>query len=235
MQMKQCNVCLDSFPATKEYFVADKKCSDGLMGKCKACRHIQRKQWDDENREKVREQKRRSAQRHKEKNNERSRRWLQDPKNVETARERAKKHYWDNREEKIAYVAQWQRDNRESFNEKNRIRNRKRRVTDPNFLMQERMSSIRYRARKHKAEGEYTPEEFTAQIESQHGLCMYCAGEMKPPTADHYIPLFHGGANHIGNIVAACLSCNSSKKDRMPWQWDARLTSVKPRFTDLHN
>lgn len=235
MQMKQCTQCPNSYPATKEYFVAEKKSPDGLMAMCKTCRNVRKKKWDDDNREKVREQKRESAMRHREKNNERSRRWLQNPKNVETARARTRQHYRDHRAEKIDYAARYYRNNKQSLIRQSLEYARNRRATDPEYAMRLRTNVINYRARKHKAEGEYTPQEFQSQIESQGGRCMYCGGEMKPPTADHYIPLFHGGANHIGNIVAACHSCNSSKKDRMPWQWDARLTSVKPRFTDLHN
>lgn len=36
--MKECIVCQNKFPGTKEYFCAHKKTSDGLEGRCKPCR-----------------------------------------------------------------------------------------------------------------------------------------------------------------------------------------------------
>lgn len=42
--------------------------------------------------------------------------------------------------------------------------------------------------------------------------CFYCGGEAA--TLDHVIPIAKGGRHSIGNLVAACKSCNSSKKDK---------------------
>lgn len=33
-------------------------------------------------------------------------------------------------------------------------------------------------------------------------------------TADHKVPLSHGGTNALDNLLAACLHCNSAKRDR---------------------
>lgn len=63
--------------------------------------------------------------------------------------------------------------------------------------------------------------------------CSYC-GFSDPPRgkddlgrkatlcADHVIPLSRGGTNEESNLVCACLPCNSSKSDRLLWEWRGR-------------
>lgn len=46
------------------------------------------------------------------------------------------------------------------------------------------------------------------------GCCFYC-GVQGALTMDHLIPISRGGRHSIGNIVPACLSCNSSKNARL--------------------
>lgn len=47
-------------------------------------------------------------------------------------------------------------------------------------------------------------------LERDGWTCRYCGGAAN--TVDHVTPLAHGGARlDPGNLVAACLSCNSSR------------------------
>lgn len=48
--------------------------------------------------------------------------------------------------------------------------------------------------------------------------CLYCKQPCKP-TIDHVVPIARGGRDEPSNIVAACLSCNSSKCDRLIIEW----------------
>lgn len=41
----------------------------------------------------------------------------------------------------------------------------------------------------------------------------------KAGTKDHVVPLSKGGTNYIDNIVPACVSCNSSKRDKFLSEW----------------
>lgn len=63
--------------------------------------------------------------------------------------------------------------------------------------------------------------------------CKYCGRYDPPPEkgapwrratlcADHVIPLSRGGTNDEGNLVCACLPCNSSKNDRLLSEWMGR-------------
>lgn len=51
----------------------------------------------------------------------------------------------------------------------------------------------------------------------QGHICAICGRPMlKGCTVDHVIPKARGGADRIGNIVAAHLACNREKAARMP-------------------
>lgn len=69
------------------------------------------------------------------------------------------------------------------------------------------------RALKAGAPGSFTADEFTALCEAYDYRCVYCGREEKL-TADHAVPLGRGGSNWIANILPACRSCNSRKRNR---------------------
>lgn len=55
-------------------------------------------------------------------------------------------------------------------------------------------------------------------------LCQYCFRVIGgKPTIDHVLPLHRGGAHKLGNLVAACKSCNSSKGVKLLSEWGGRL------------
>jgi len=60
-------------------------------------------------------------------------------------------------------------------------------------------------------------------FETTGGLCAYGCGQIAT-TLDHVIPVKSGGLSVPGNVVPACKSCNSAKRDRDPWPWIDRLT-----------
>ena len=51
--------------------------------------------------------------------------------------------------------------------------------------------------------------------------CFYC-GSKNNIQIDHIVPISKGGRHSIGNIVAACKSCNASKCDKYLVQWKNR-------------
>ena len=50
-------------------------------------------------------------------------------------------------------------------------------------------------------------------LERDYYTCYYCGQEAT--TADHVIPISKGGTDEASNMVAACIKCNSGKRDRM--------------------
>ncbi len=50
-------------------------------------------------------------------------------------------------------------------------------------------------------------------LERDSYTCQYCGAPAT--TADHVIPKVKGGRDELGNLVAACVSCNSRKGARL--------------------
>ena len=133
------------------------------------------------------------------------------------ARNRAK---WD------AYMADYRQRNRARLVEYRRA-----------HILEIKARKHRYMARKYKAEGRYTAEEFRRLIALNDGKCVYCGvvptGRQRLE-ADHILPLSRGGSNAIENIVPACHACNVRKRDRTPEEFGAninfkRMSSIPKR------
>jgi 5-methylcytosine-specific restriction protein A len=62
------------------------------------------------------------------------------------------------------------------------------------------------------------------------GRCYYCGAPTDPAelTMDHIVPLSRGGKSTKSNIVPACKTCNTKKKQLLPMEWQAYLDSFKP-------
>lgn len=60
------------------------------------------------------------------------------------------------------------------------------------------------------------------------GVCHYCGRSIPPRelTMDHIVPLSRGGRSVKGNVVPACKTCNSKKKQLLPMEWDAYLSGL---------
>lgn len=55
-------------------------------------------------------------------------------------------------------------------------------------------------------------------VERYRGCCAYC-GRSGRMTMDHVVPLSRGGRHSIGNLLPACRTCNSSKRQRLLVEW----------------
>lgn len=64
----------------------------------------------------------------------------------------------------------------------------------------------------------YTDQQLKERYEQFSNCCSYCLKETKL-FRDHFIPVSKGGSDCLGNIVPACLTCNSSKHDSDPMTW----------------
>lgn len=68
------------------------------------------------------------------------------------------------------------------------------------------------------------------------GVCYWCGRQTAPSalTMDHMVPIARGGRSVKGNVVPACKECNTKKKQLLPMEWDAYLSSCQsPSSNDL--
>jgi len=56
--------------------------------------------------------------------------------------------------------------------------------------------------------------------------CFYC-GTTNGITLDHVVPISRGGNNGIGNLLPACLSCNTTKKNKFITEWKLLQIKIK--------
>ena len=85
----------------------------------------------------------------------------------------------------------------------------------------ERAKRQRRRAAQFNATGEYTFRELMVQYRRQGYTCAYCGTKPSElPDAEHVVPLSKGGRNDMTNIVAACRTCNSDKRDLLLADWN---------------
>ena len=71
----------------------------------------------------------------------------------------------------------------------------------------------RYWAHRRGAKGWVTAKEWRAILESYGGRCAYCGSPGR--TQDHVVPISRGGTHTADNVVPACRSCNSRKRDKI--------------------
>jgi 5-methylcytosine-specific restriction endonuclease McrA len=81
----------------------------------------------------------------------------------------------------------------------------------------ERMSSEAQKKR-HNGQSKLTEKQWAACIDYFDSTCCYC-GKLGKLTKDHLQPLKQKGELEIANVVPACSSCNSSKKDNQWLSW----------------
>lgn len=68
----------------------------------------------------------------------------------------------------------------------------------------------------------YTKQQIDQLKQSFGHCCAYC-GTLTSLTLDHFVPVTNkGGPDCLGNLVPACLSCNSSKCDSDAQEWYER-------------
>ena len=80
------------------------------------------------------------------------------------------------------------------------------------------MYTQRRMALKRQLPSTLTTEQWNIIKEAFNNKCCYCNLE-KPLTQDHFLALNNGGPYVADNILPACKSCNSSKRDKQFFTW----------------
>ncbi len=87
-------------------------------------------------------------------------------------------------------------------------------------MPQQRVTRSNYKARRKGAAGKYTVNDVRLQMVVQDAKCFWCLCDVSEAHhVDHLTPLNKGGDNNPDNIVISCVSCNTSRKDKMPAEY----------------
>lgn len=109
------------------------------------------------------------------------------------------------------------------------IRERERRLAYATEPTRMREAARKRRALKRaRTSHVVTARDWTRLKSRYHHKCAYCQLS-KPLTLEHVVPLSMGGLHSIGNILPACATCNSSKRDRFITEWRMRIPSPHQR------
>lgn len=120
---------------------------------------------------------------------------------------------------------------RRAYSEKARNNTKTWRKAHPDYVL---VKTLERRARKRNIQGKHTPKQIQEQLRRQKYRCYYAAcgyAKFKKVRGkyiyhiEHTFPLSRvvGSdipANDIGYIVLACPTCNQSKSNKFPWEWE---------------
>lgn len=134
------------------------------------------------------------------------------------------KRYLSHKEKSLALNKIWQKNNKvktsassRRYYEKNKeLCQIKSRIYQKNHPESTRLAYQKRRALELNAEIKIVTLKEIRKL--RNGPCFYCA--KKGITAiDHVIPLSRGGRHSIGNLVSACITCNTSKHAKYISEW----------------
>jgi len=143
-----------------------------------------------------------------------------------------------NREKKKAIDRAWYAANREHClaQQKKYYQNNKQKLAEASQLWRQRnIDKVRAAGRRQSARRRARQKPLIPASSScmtilgalWSGGCAYC-GKHGALTADHVLPVAHGGVDEFRNLVPACGSCNSSKQHKPIEDWYRR----QPFFTE---
>jgi 5-methylcytosine-specific restriction endonuclease McrA len=193
---RQCKKCCESKPL--EDFCRAPKGKYGRESECRECKKIRRLEYNNANRDKIREA---DANRSPESRAKKS------------AHERAK--YRSDGGQKRDKCLQHARKNPDYY----RVQYRKWSRENPDKA---RVKEHRRRARVAGTGGCFTDKDIAIMNFIQQGHCAYCYRLGESLHIDHIIPIVQGGPSDPWNLCLACPKCNSSKGGRTLEQWANR-------------
>jgi len=185
----------------------------------------QKKQYNINNKEKVAQCKRNWAKNNKEKIKKYMEKWYIEHKDYcakrskkyhqehkEQIKENRKIYYKENREQFLKYAKKNREENKEHFK-----KYLKSYLKTENGKAAAQRGRTKRQARERTIINTLTSQEWLDILKQYDYKCAYCGckfDENNPPTRDHVIPISKGGDNTKENVVPACQSCNSKKRDK---------------------
>lgn len=207
---KACNKCGQEKPLTSEYWHKNKYRKDGFQGECKVCRNNANKLYRLENKEYYNSWR---------KNNKGYFDKYQ-KENKEKISQQKSAYYKKNKEVLGSYYKQWYKENKEICKSNNR-RYYQENKNKANIRLQKRL------AKKKKLPATLTLEQWIRAKQDFNNQCAYCGKSEEKHLKEfgeelhqeHFIPLKENGEYTHNNIIPACKSCNSSKRDKDFFEW----------------
>lgn len=238
-EYKTCSKCRQQKPLSAfSRHNGTKSSKSGYRSTCKSCDVEYNRLYRERNREKVNANKRRWAKenrhlirpgdaRYRERNRDRIKEYYAEwrLKNLDAIRAYQKQYAIENRERKALLDKLWAQSNKDRVN----AASRRYRAKHPEKVAQikkaqatkhpetKRNNSLRRRARLVQNGIYLVTKKDIAKIIANP--CAYCGS--KAEHIDHVIPIAKGGAHKVGNLVAACQSCNQRKSDKFLSVWKA--------------
>jgi hypothetical protein len=108
--------------------------------------------------------------------------------------------------------SKWHENNREHWNQYQSDRSKK------NPEQKNLYTRARYALKKNSA-GSHTVSQLKEIRARQNNKCNYCGSDATKGHIDHIIPLTRCGTNYASNLQLLCVSCNTSKSNKMPWEY----------------
>ena len=161
------------------------------------------------NREDEKNYQREWYQKNKDREQKKHREYSQKPENKENHKE----YYQKNKEKCVAQSFQYQKDNPDKF----RRNLKKYAKTEKGKACEQRKDALR-RAGEREIINTLTAGEWLEILKEYKFKCAYCNKEFTlfdRETRDHVIPISKGGDNTKENVVPACKSCNSAKRNKI--------------------
>lgn len=139
-------------------------------------------------------------------------------RNPEQIKAQQRSNYERNRAQRIAYANKRITDN-PAQHKINMAKSRKKRHLQV-------AADTRRRNARRKANGIYKISK-KELLKLSYSPCFYC-GATERITIDHVVAIARGGTDSIGNLVPACKSCNSQKRDLTITEWRKKKGRQNP-------
>lgn len=164
---------------------------------------------------------------------QRKKRYYEKVKNESWFKKGRNIYYLNNFDTIAQYQKSYRQENKDSIRQskhdwkkrnKSKVKLSRKRYQSNNKLTRN-INLIRYRSRKRSVSHiPYDKAQVTALFEKCDNKCVYCYknfnfSEKGTRQLDHFLPISKGGHDALYNLLPACISCNSSKRDNNPHEW----------------
>lgn len=199
-----------------------KASNDGLASQCKGCNKEYKRIYNENNKEKIAEGRRRHYKENKEDIITYQKEYY--IANKEQIAEYKKRHARENKQHIAKYQMEYGKIYAVENKEKIQLRNR---LYSQNNKELVNAKTQRYRARKKKLNYTLTTDKWLSILDDFNNSCSYCGTTEQKHIAEynhalhqeHFIPLSKGGGYTHDNIIPSCVSCNSSKGNKNFFEW----------------